>query len=1471
MQKKINKISIVLSIALVFLGIMGFGQTTLDPTKKSIQAWMFPGYPNGITTINTESEFNDGRTIDAIKPEYLRLDDYGFLYDVHEDLSTTITTANTINAYSPSNVQYLFTNQNPTIAGNFGGYITISGSDAGVKKLLGYKVDNRDPFVTYIKEYLSNTGQFSGLSAHQYITNFKGVELDLELPGEWNDPNPYDQTYTNFELFKLLINELSEVLQNPINFPTAKELIITLPVDLDFTWFGLSQNINKYNYLCLMAYDRYWDIWDANNPNNNVTDNLGGVSPTAWVDEKIDKVISEMTIANINKIIIGMPSYGYHAISTTNFSLDTKKQTAANYYGPNLRDPLSFERYFTDANNIKWYYQDVIGMCEKIEFIRSKGIKHVSVWHLGGNDWFNRFDINISNNSILDPDYKLPATCLPASSIENNTSYSFPGQYFYSTTNKTIDNQNDRKHYAKINSSTANNTLEFGGYTFTPATPGNNYVSGFEVVVIGRTENNNSNLDDPLYKSDLFVQLAYNGQDAPPIPFSIYSHHAVCKLFGGTDDMMGLAAINGTINSSFKVKIYHSSGADACITAVFVKPYYSPSSPIPPSCTYNATPYNISTVMPVWSNTKLFNNDIVIKSGGVLTISGTLKFAEQSKIIVEPGGKLIVDGGTLTNLCNNQYWKGITVTGHYSQSQFDLSQHGKVSLINGASISNAVCAIQTLRENNDNTRGGGVIYAWNANFINNQTGVKMRKFTNKNLSGYPFIDITTFKNCNFITDNNYITPATSPFQQFINLDKIKGVEIFGCQFKNNSTNIAPDFSNAGIGIYSNESYYNIDNSVNQTEFYKLQYGIKSILTITEKPIRVKRALFNQNLHGIFAMNSANGWFTANTFKIPERFEQVNNNLVNTNSAYGMYLDHCTGYTVEGNTFNKITGVTNNASYGLIINESGAPAALNSIYNNAFQNIEHASTQVQGNNRGSNYNNGLKILCNQFTSNNKDITVFPFDPLVIPPTDGISEYQGTNAYSSSNADMKKPAGNTFSKTGPIANYTDINNQGLGITYFHHKKNNDADIWFPLYSNPSASSIGVFPSGTFPDFPISDRRQACPEKALQTGLAKDPIAINTYITEKTLQKNSAKLILDLWKDGGNTQGLVQEVELAYPWEAYIVYNDLLIHSPYLSDEVLIEAIQNEEVLPPVMLKLILLANPQACRSDVVMEALYNRVNPLPEAMIDEIMQGLEVISPLENLEADVSYYASERKTYLDMLKQYYMEDTAATGMQNLIQLLGSETDIESRYELVFAQIANQDFEGALITFSDIEGMIIPDSQPEEMDRYNKMSNVLPILINVESGNVEWENIEPTDKDYLIELSDNDRGMPGSLARAARMQFEPEYIYEEPIYTGDDIPLKIAGHKKQGNSVINESILKIAPNPANEFVSISYNIIGLSNALRLEITDVMGKKVYEKELSSPKDELILVVLDYAKGNYICTIFNNGKPLQSTKFIKK
>jgi len=273
--------------------------------------------------------------------------------------------------------------------------------------------------------------------------------------------------------------------------------------------------------------------------------------------------------------------------------------------------------------------------------------------------------------------------------------------------------------------------------------------------------------------------------------------------------------------------------------------------------------------------------------------------------------------------------------------------------------------------------------------------------------------------------------------------------------------------------------------------------------------------------------------------------------------------------------------------------------------------------------------------------------------------------------------------------------------------------------------------------------------------------------------------------------------------------------------------------------------------------------------PEEWIQELEQGLEVISPREHLEADVAYYATERKTYIDLLKKYYLEDTTATAYQSYTQLLAAESDIESRYELAFAQLNNSDYEAAASTLSNMLE-ILPDNE-EEVKKHIELTALFPVLNRIVNECVMWEDLDGNERDIITDLSDNNNELPGMLAKAVRMHFDTAYIYEEPIYADREQELRMAIPKNNNklNTKSDEQDFKVSPNPANEFVVISYEINNAINGLRLVISNATGKTVYDKELNKPKDELLITLKDYAKGNYVVTLFNNGKVVNSSKIV--
>jgi len=1630
MKKNYNKF--IFSIILVFLGAIGMGQTTLDPNKKSIQAWIYPGYNDPAThACDATSEYQDGRLINLLKPEYLHINS-GVLQLYPFSLVGC-------NGYNENNASDVLNLQFGTVTRP--GYITVSGSHLSLKTLLEDQT-KKNALKNAIINYMTYNNSMPNMS------KFEGVELDFENPSIsdtvpfgpslWNDPVPINVScwgsYQKYwSSYFQLINMIGDALHS---MPIPKKLMIDCPEmnqDASGKWdYGFFKNNPNVDYICVMAYDYMY------------THSGEAVAPTNWVSNIVDYVISKMGGStsndyNMNKVIIGIPSYGYTLVNNEvvlKQKLDAQAQTGYYNISDNPRDAASYERYFT-KNGIKWYYQDGIGMSAKEEFIRSKGIKHVSVWSLGGNTWFNKMedtlfktpiassDNIITSTSWNNPTYALgyvntgdnnsaycqsinnelviagfsihsaniingievaiiahttdsadiPATlkiqlsndagntwtlgdtikiyshhdilkiigsasnCLGLSSINTNnfrvkitnlsafnqktrvyvngvfvkTHIPFTGAFI--EINKQVNSQTDDARCNKING----NTYSDGAFThyIGKYTDGNSYLSGFRFTNINIPKNNIIveasidfyNVNDQGFYSGNSFQCILKGEAADSSvtfspnssPFSrVKTIKDTLKSFTPTNSasMPGFGILKTNITPIVQEIINRTGWKTNNALSIFIEQYDTLNSFVSISsydrdstrgaklyvkylnpisdkdiCEYfpEAEKPNTTT----WAGNLVKKNDVIIEANKVLTITGIVQFTEQARLIVNPGGKLIINGGTLTNYCNNSFWQGVIIKGDKTKSQSDETNHGIVEIKNNGTIANALVGITTQDINNTATVifGGGIIRAENAKFTNNKLAVKMNAYQNFDANNIlvKFNDYSYFRKTEFIL--NTLPMPNQNFEGFVNLNAINGLNFTACKFQNLDTiqNL-----NKGTGIRSTESKFSVNsacssqflfyayqcppNKIIPSEFRNLEYGIYAFTNNPLKNISVRNAIFDNNKRGVFSKNHNYSWFTSNTFKVPDYYEAGVDNTVN--SAYGMYLDHCTGYTIEGNSFNKVDNAVNNAAYGLVINESGDTTANNTIYNNNFQNIEHSSTQIQGNNRGGGDQlKGLKIKCNDYTGNKQDITVIP-----LAAYDGISQYQGAYA-TSSQIDITKPAGNTFSKNGNTA-LTDFSNSGLNLNYYHHY-GDTSNIWVPKYCNP-APKITLIQTWAF-----YIKELACPSIALQSGLPTpypyNPIQINTFLNQKKILKNSSQLILNLWVDGGNTEGLREEVKLAYPWEAYVLFNDLLLHSPYLSDEVLIDAIKREDVLPPIMLKLILLANPQAVRSDGVWDALHNRVNPLSDDMIDEIKQGLEIISPKENLEADVSFYANECNTYSNLLKQYYLADTIGDGMQNLIQILSNETDIASRYEMVFAKLNNNDFEGALTALASVEGMFDAENNPYEMDRFNKMNRIIPILISIETENTTWNTISETDKNYLIEISETDRNICGSIATTARILFDNTFEYNEPIYLPNERPLKMANFKKANKSIANETILKISPNPAKDYIIAEFTIDQTACEVILQINDMQGRILIQQQLHNADRQAILDIRNLKNGTYYCALIINGQVKKSTKIVVK
>lgn len=309
---------------------------SITHTTTEIMGWIYPG-PPACSAVN---EIADGRKIDVLKAEYFAITEAGVL--------TMLTTAHDgCNAYSENNIALLKRYAEAQ-------YVTVSVNYA----------DSMERFLTNDIHTSIDT-----LVSFVQVHDLTGVELDFEDFGGWSD--------NRYALYKQFVTTLGTALH-----AQGKKLMIDGPAvsnkdeETWYLWRYKDFIALPVDQIVIMMYDYQFDH-GVGNP----------VSPLAWMRDVI--LWTKRTYPNLDKLVIGLPSYGYRGTEgTQKMSLLTydqiKKESGFNMA---TRDSLSGEMTWKNGTT-RYFYQDSESLRIKRELVESLGITSISVWHLGGNQWF---------------------------------------------------------------------------------------------------------------------------------------------------------------------------------------------------------------------------------------------------------------------------------------------------------------------------------------------------------------------------------------------------------------------------------------------------------------------------------------------------------------------------------------------------------------------------------------------------------------------------------------------------------------------------------------------------------------------------------------------------------------------------------------------------------------------------------------------------------------------------------------------------------------------------------------------------------------------------------------------------------------------------------------------------------------------------------------------------------------------------
>lgn len=868
-------------------------------------------------------------------------------------------------------------------------------------------------------------------------------------------------------------------------------------------------------------------------------------------------------------------------------------------------------------------------------------------------------------------------------------------------------------------------------------------------------------------------------------------------------------------------------------------------------CSYNEVPLEITGTQ-VWNDDRHVNRDVIVNNGAHLTIKSEMRFSEDSKIIVKPGGRLILDGCRLTNACSDELWQGIEVWGNRSTHQYEINGsfgQGYVEMRNGATIENAVCALALWRPNHWSYTGG-IVHATDAVFRNNQRSVHALYYKNQSYINGKETDYNAwFNRCQFIVDENYLGDEDHVFHKHVDLDHVRGFKFRTCDFSVTAPSSNISYWTSGIagneagftvaGLCSNNNIYPCP-SMDKSTFSGFLTAINAVNDGSKTPptISVTHTSFTNNDFGIYVNNLSNATVRFCDFDV-----RRNDNWL---CGSGIFFENMINFDIEENALAK-TNIFNGEGYGVVIKNC---AVQSKVYRNQFENL-YCGNLAWGRNilmKSSNNYIGLEYGCNTNTGNTFDFYVLGDDGVF----SGIQSSQGSSLAA---------ARNTFSANG----YHFYNDGDHRITYYYYNVAGFEDER-PLRYNEDKVQIDS-----------TNLTDNCPSN-FDNGV--DPVSLVLTPAEKYQREqdyyeaytayNGLKAVYDSRIDGGNTNNMLYDIASAIPSDMWALRAQLLGASPYLSREVLTDASDRDDVFTESVLFEILLSNPDELKKDSLMYHLSHKTNPLPQYMmniLDQVANGTTARTVMQNRMA--AYRGEYTRAAGDIIRSL-VNDTVL-NISELRGWLANMKDIYADRDIIATYVDEDDFTNALTLANMLPSLY--GLTGNDLMEHNDYVELLELYRDLHNDDRNIMQLDSTERAQVERIALQSSGYPRAMAQAVLYGTDWESYAENPF----DCPTLTLpqGVQRGGYAFTPEDLgkalglsISVKPNPATTWTAVDYTLPAKLSKATITVSNALGVIVMSTELNGNQGQKVLDLHGLADGVYLYTI-KCGEYVQTGKLV--
>ncbi len=848
----------------------------------------------------------------------------------------------------------------------------------------------------------------------------------------------------------------------------------------------------------------------------------------------------------------------------------------------------------------------------------------------------------------------------------------------------------------------------------------------------------------------------------------------------------------------------------------------------------------------VWDQDDIsMKRDIRIKAGYSLTVKKKLSMPKQGKIIVERGAKLMVDGGTITNFCE-EMWQGIIVEGDPMEHQFaDVNGNyaqGYLECKNGATIEYAHDAVMLWNPYIYNEHGG-IVKATDSHFLNNRRSVSFMAYQNTSPGTInPAANASYFKNCQFEINNDY---RRSDFWAHITAWKVDGIPIQGCDFKYTRTQGITDKAQMGKGIFTIDANFLVTdycnsntvpcpaNAVKRSTFQGLNYGIHATAESWGFAFAVNRTDFNGNIRGVVSEKLEYFSATENEFTLGNNLNVLINPSLTVDYA-GILGNRTYGYRIEENAFQGNANSATPYKWGATLIHSGA--GNNQVYRNSYQNLTVGNFGL-GFNRNKPGSSGLQFLCGNHSDDIYD--------MYIENLGADITFQGIRNEQSivkivSGIPTDYSAGNDFSLNGNNGESDYFNHTKNEIRYFRHAASGTPISHTPytpqLYGGVTYTSVLYL--------------QDCPSyinEGFEGELTEGQK--NSTKTEYYNAEDAYANLLYTYNeliDEGNTSQLVMNIQVNWSDDAWGLRTQLLSHAPYLSEQAMIEALELA-ILPNAMIMEVLLANPDILRSRSFMEYLGNMSSPLPNYM----MSVLDAMRNTGTSRTVLEEALATERYLMDFAGDRLLRDMCIypnESKDSLLLWLDKMPSLQSKYTLAEHYAANHEYESALQILDDL-------STQEGFDEaeHERYMDIFMLRKAVYQSNRILSQLSEEEKSALCDIREaSDMSSSVIANNILCFWYNDCQEIEVPIPESEQQLRKIPTMPTATvlNNIYNSVV--VYPNPSHGFTTFSYQIEREEKAT-LEIHDITGKIIETFLIKEKRGDILWDSRKYGNAIYI------------------